>query len=310
VKSGGTLGCAALLLAWGAQLPVPLVHDEPLPDSQLALRVGNEWQVWWRSSAAPARWQNAPLLRRRVAWRRAAPGLEWGELFLRGTGEAWRTKLVVARINPSLVRLQLDTALGGGHAAWRLDRAPRNAILAVNAGQFFESLPWGWVRLAGEDFLSAAHGPLASTLAISRDGSVALGSADSALGVPPDRVSWAFQSYPTLLRRGEVPLPLRAPNRGIDVGHRDARLAIGLAADGTLIIAMTRFDALGQPFGMIPFGLTTPEMAAVMGALGATDAVLLDGGISAQMLIRGPDGEHRWPGIRAVPLALIVYSRS
>jgi exopolysaccharide biosynthesis protein len=36
----------------------------------------------------------------------------------------------------------------------------------------------------------------------------------------------------------------------------------------------------------LPFGLTTPEVAAVMGALGARRAVLLDGGISSQLLIR------------------------
>lgn len=248
------------------------------------------------------------MLARRVAWRRAASGVDWGELLLSGNGEAWRTKLIVARMDPSRVRLQLDTALGDGRA-WRLDRAPKDAILAVNAGQFYETMPWGWVRLAGEDFLSAAHGPLASTIAIAADGSVQFSPADSAASVPSDRVRWAFQSYPTLLRHGEVPLPLRAPNRGIDVGHRDARLAIGLTSDGTLLIAMTRFDALGQPFGMIPFGLTTPEMAAVMGALGTRDAVLLDGGISAQMLIRGRDGVHRWPGVRAVPLALIVQPK-
>lgn len=305
MRFGSALGCAAVFAAAASARPLQLARDEPLPESNLALRVAGEWRVWWKSHAAPSRWDNTPLLARRVAWRRAATGVEWGELLLGGSGEAWRTRLVIARINPSRVRLQLDTALGGG-AAWRLDRAPPDAILAVNAGQFLESLPWGWVRLDGQDFLSAAHGPLASTVAIDADGTVQLTPADSSLNVAGDHATWAFQSYPTILRRGEVPIPLRAANRGIDVAHRDARLALGRAPDGTILIAMTRFDALGSSLGLIPLGLTTPEMAAVMGALGATDAVLLDGGISAQMLIRGPDGEHRWPGIRSVPMALIV----
>jgi hypothetical protein len=41
-------------------------------------------------------------------------------------------------------------------------------------------------------------------------------------------------------------------------------------------------------------------------AFGARDAVMLDGGISAQLMVRDAHGEaHRWPGIRAVPLAVI-----
>jgi hypothetical protein len=96
----------------------------------------------------------------------------------------------------------------------------------------------------------------------------------------------------------------------VDVAHRDARLALGLDPEGRLLIAMTRFDALGGALDRVPFGLTTPEMAAVMGAMGATDAVLLDGGISAQLLVRDAAGiAHTWPGVRKVPLALIGSPR-
>jgi exopolysaccharide biosynthesis protein len=92
------------------------------------------------------------------------------------------------------------------------------------------------------------------------------------------------------------------------VGHRDARLALGRLPDGRLIVALTRFDALGGALGEVPFGPTVPEMAALMGALGCTDAVLLDGGISAQMLVRDSLGAaHEWRGIRRVPLALVAF---
>ena len=40
----------------------------------------------------------------------------------------------------------------------------------------------------------------------------------------------------------------------------------------------------------MPFGLTSPEMAAVMGALGCRQALLLDGGISGQLRLRDGDG--------------------
>ena len=73
---------------------------------------------------------------------------------------------------------------------------------------------------------------------------------------------------------------------------------------------MTRFDALGGALDRVPFGLTTPEMAAVMGAAGAIDAVMLDGGISAQLLVRDAAGvAHTWLGTRKVPLGLIAYPR-
>jgi hypothetical protein len=44
-----------------------------------------------------------------------------------------------------------------------------------------------------------------------------------------------------------------------------------------------------------------------MGALGARQAMLLDGGISAQLLLRTPTGTERWSGLRRVPLALLVH---
>ena len=44
-----------------------------------------------------------------------------------------------------------------------------------------------------------------------------------------------------------------------------------------------------------------------MGALGCQPAVMLDGGISSQMMIRVYDGEQqRWRGVRRVPLGLVV----
>jgi exopolysaccharide biosynthesis protein len=45
---------------------------------------------------------------------------------------------------------------------------------------------------------------------------------------------------------------------------------------------------MGDVAGGVPLGPTTPEMAAIMGALGACDAVMLDGGISSQLLLRDP----------------------
>ena len=182
-------------------------------------------------------------------------------------------------------------------------------MLAVNAGQFIATMPWGWVVIDGVPRLRAGIGPLSTALAIDREGRVRWIAGDS-LATPPAGVATAFQSYPTLLAGdGDVPLALREPGRGVDLRHRDARLAIGGTRDGRIVIALTRFDAMGETAGALPIGPTTPEMAAVMGALGAREAVMLDGGISAQMLLRGGGRVWRWPGLRRVPLALIVRAR-
>jgi hypothetical protein len=73
---------------------------------------------------------------------------------------------------------------------------------------------------------------------------------------------------------------------------------------------MTRFEGLGGALDNLPFGLTTPEMAALMGALGCRQAVLLDGGISSQLMVQDREGERQvWRGMRYVPLGLVAVPR-
>jgi len=285
-----------------------------LPNSALAVWRDGGWHRWWRSSAAPVRWAAPdPTLTGALAWRPVADGVAWAELRLAGSGEAWRTRAIVARLDPTRVRLRLDTAFAkdSRRAAWSLASAPAEALFAANAGQFLYTLPWGWVVLDGRQFLAPGRGPLATAFIVDSSGAIRWAPAD-ALAHPGTRrgVAAAFQSYPTLLEDdGTIPPPLRAPGPHVNLGHRDARLAIGQTRDGILLVALTRFDAAGDALGQVPFGLTTPEMAALMGALGARDAVMLDGGISAQMQIGQGPSRVRWPGLRKVPLALIAEPR-
>ena len=286
-----------------------------LPPSSLAVWTGKAWREWWRSDDAPDRWRGPhDAVADAVRWRTAANGVEWGELRLAGTGEARRLRAVVVRIDPRVVRLRLDTAFtaSGERAAWTVDDARPDAIMAVNVGQFVRTLPWGWVVLDGHQFLAPGSGPLATAVAVDSSGTVRWIGPDSLKDANLRRgVAAAFQSYPTLLTAdGEIPAPLREPGRGIDVEHRDARLGIGALADGRLLIVLTRFDAFGETLGSIPFGPTIPEFAALMGALGARQAVALDGGISGQMLVRDADGTHTWRGLRKVPMALVVLKKS
>jgi exopolysaccharide biosynthesis protein len=272
---------------------------------------GKTWREWWRSDAAPDRWRGPhDAVADAVTWREAGEGVEWGEVRLAGTGEARRLRAVVVRIDPRLVRLRLDTAFtaGGERAAWTVDDARADAIVAVNVGQFVRTLPWGWVVLDGHQFLAPGSGPLATAVAVDSSGAVRWIGPDSLTDPNVRRGAIAaFQSYPTLLNaEGEIPPPLREPGRGIDVEHRDARLGIGALPDGRLLVVLTRFDVLGESLGSIPFGPTIPEFAALMGALGARQAVALDGGISGQLLIRDAEGTHTWRGLRKVPMGLVV----
>lgn len=307
--------CAALVAALSLVLATgrpASAQDAPLPSSVLAFRdARGAWRELWRSSAAPTAWSGAPLARH-VPWKKGAPGLEFGELLLSGSGEAWRTRLVVARVYPARFRFALDTAFTPAReAAWTLAHVPAPAVLAINAGQFEATMPWGWVVLDGRRWLPPQHGPLSAALAQDTSGALRWIAGDDVSRVAASGgFRWAFQSYPAVLAHDSVLTPLRAPGRGVDVAHRDARAGICLTRDGQLLVAITRFDGVGGALHFVPFGLTVPEMTGVLGALGCRDAMLLDGGISARLRVRDARGTaHDWEGLRSVPLGLIALPR-
>ncbi len=311
--------CAAAALAWFSALDA-----QPAP---LAVADRTGWRGLWRpDSTAPTQWR-APdsTLLDALRWKAGRNGITFAEVPLRGDGEAWRTRGIIVRIDPARVRFALDTAFRRRRdvkgavvreARWRIEDAVAGALVAVNAGQFnatlIGTLPWGWVVMRGREWREPGLGPLSTAVVIDSIGTVRL-LPPSAFSAPERTaaMAYAFQSFPTLLEGdGAVPAALRDPNGGVDLTHRDARLAIGVRRDGIVLLVMTRFDAFGRILGAVPFGLTTPEMAALLGALGAQRAVMLDGGISAQMQLRDAAGVlQRWPGWRRVPLGLVVRPR-
>jgi uncharacterized protein YigE (DUF2233 family) len=248
-----------------------------------------------------------------LSWERAnADGVEWTEFPLRAGGTGRRSRVVVVRLDPALVRLSLArrAVAGSGDPDWDLDDAPADVVVALNAGQFTGSMPWGLLVERGVERLPVGDGPLSSVVLVHDDGRVRIVERGDIQFEQPGAlrdVAFAFQSYPTLLvGAGATPALLDSISRT----HRDARLALGLDAEGRVLIALTRFDLLGGALERIPFGLTTPEMASVMQGLGAQQAVMLDGGLSAQLLVRTPAGDAAWPGSRRVPLALLVHPRA
>ena len=299
----------ALTLVSAGALAAFRAHERPAGDV-LAVRSGRTWVTWWQRHQAPHQWSDETPLADRVKWRPGVAGLEWAELQLRGSSEAWRTRLVVVRVDPRLIDLSLVPAFARNQS-WSVADADSGVALALDAGQFRHSLPWGWVLSRGRELLQPEYAPLAGAVVMDSSGGVRV--------IPPGEVRdaetrgtarEAFQSYPMLLQNGLIPIALRQSGAGVNLEHRDARLALGTGADGRVIIALTRIDALGPSLGRVPFGLTTPEMAAVMGALGCGSALLLDGGISGQLSLRDQDGTvRRWPGFRSVPMGLVGRPR-
>jgi exopolysaccharide biosynthesis protein len=283
------LRLAAVGLAAGAAIG-GAVASYPGPGSSatgLAVRTTRGWETWWRSDAAPSRWDGSAELAGHISWRPGVAGIEWGELLLQGSSEARRTRVIVVRLDPRRITLSLVTAFTGNES-WTIAKADPGAALALDAGQFRHALPWGWLVSGGKELLSPEYAPLAGAVVMDSSGAVQIIAQDRvALERRRGLAREAFQSYPMLLQDGAVPLPILVPGSGVDLHHRDARLALGTLADGRVVVALTRFDLLGTSLGRLPFGLTTPEMAAVMGALGCRDALLLDGGISGQLLVRG-----------------------
>jgi hypothetical protein len=230
-------------------------------------------------------------------------------LRLSGDGEAWRVGVALVRFDPAQVSLQLaytpDRLNRPGR--WSVNDAPPAALFALNAGQFSGRGPWGWMIQDGIELSPPGTGPLAPAIVVDSAGRLGFVPADS---IPLVRarggLRLAFQSYPAVLvDEGTIPVPLRQPGRGVSLTHRDARLAICEQRDGRWLIALTRFEGLGGALASLPFGLTTPEMAALMGGLDCRRAVLLDGGMSGQLMVRNAGGTaETWNGLRRVPVGL------
>ncbi|HKP74981.1 MAG TPA: phosphodiester glycosidase family protein [Longimicrobiaceae bacterium] len=287
---------------------------QALPPSTLSVLRGGRWVTWWRSDRAPAAWSApSPVLGGAVRWTAVRPGLERAELRISGAGEAKRLRVILVRADPRRLafRLRSATRMERLLGNWTVDSAGAGAVLALNAGQFSGGRPWGWVVRDGREEQPPGTGALAMALVVDSSGTARLVMPGELSAVRArGGISAAFQSYPALLVDGRVPAALAAPGRGVDVAHRDSRLALGVLPDGRLLIAITRFDALGGAVDELPVGPTSPEMAALMGALGCRRAMLLDGGISGQLLVRPRAGEPlAWHAWRRVPLGLEAVER-
>ena len=250
----------------------------------------------------------AAFLTLTTAWRPVSPGVWQREMRMASDGPLAAVRAIVVRLEPSRVRFNLDYSSRdyGMIGTWTVDRMPSTGVVALNAGQFSGGAPWGWLVRDGVESQPPGSGSLGMSFVVDRTGVVSLVTRDELPSIRTKAVH-AFQSYPALLvGDGHMPWELQAPSRGVDLSHRDSRLALGIMDDGAVVIVLTRFGSLGRTGETVPWGPTVPEMSAFMKSLGCRRAMLLDGGLSSQLAVRGPDGVSQWKNWRAVPLGLIA----
>jgi exopolysaccharide biosynthesis protein len=122
----------------------------------------------------------------------------------------------------------------------------------------------------------------------------------------PFEPEFVLGAGPHLLHRGEQLAGEKESFPDGFYGQRHPRTALGVKADGTIVLATV--DGR-QP--KTSLGMSIPELAALMAALGCVEAINLDGGGSTTMAVRGrvvnspsdPSGE------RPVSDALLVFLR-
>ena len=161
-----------------AGLPAPNMGAGPA----LAVRAPSGWETWWQADAAPSAWRAPlPAVTDRVAWRQVAPGVERGEFSLSGDGEAFRVRVIVARLDPAQLEFRLVKPADGRVFAgrWAVDEAPDDAVFAINAGQFTDNRPWGWLVQDGVERQVPGTGPLAPAVVVDTTGALRLVSPDS-----------------------------------------------------------------------------------------------------------------------------------
>ena len=241
-----------------------------------------------------------------AVWEPVRPGVWQRESRMASTGALAPVRAVAVRMDPRLVTFSLGPLEHG--RPWTIDSVGALDAVAFNAGQFRASGSWGWVVRDGVEIQAPGSGSAVMAFVVDSNGVPSL-IEQSEVAVRRGHVRLAFQSYPALLvGDGSLAWELQERGRGVDLAHRDSRLALGIRADGSVLVVLTRFTGLGPGAGeMLPWGPTVPEMAAYMRSLGCQRAMLLDGGVSGQLAVRSRDGAlRRWPNWREVPLGLVV----
>jgi hypothetical protein len=170
------------------------------------LRVRHEspngsWVQWWQPDQAPTQWAKAdPRVDGAVRWTTVSHGVDRGALSIAGPGEAVRLRIILVRVDPRAVRIVLDANArdDGTLRPWRVDATSvaRSAVVALNAGQFTDSGPWGWIVHEGRTVRNPGIGTLAGGVAVLQDGRALVLDADSIQAMHRTGASAAISDLP------------------------------------------------------------------------------------------------------------------
>lgn len=285
---------AALLLA---------TIQAPLPP--LEVRVGDTWRPW-RDAAPNSAATHERLLDEAVTWKDSAAGLRRGEFEVRTASGYLRNSMAIIELDPTRFHFSLGiTPPAARRSAAEWLASDTSLILTSNTGLFrVNGTPQGLVLIEGRRH-SALAGWLDAVVVL-EGSSVQITDVEGARRLPP--AASAFQTLPWLIRGGRV---VYGYTNGLRLSrtHRDRRITLCLAENGTVRLLLSNFEVFGASAGTVPIGLTIPEQAALAAGAGCRDAVALDGGISAQIALRAGPRIVKMPGWRKVPLMLLVQRR-
>lgn len=245
----------------------------------------------------------------------ALPGspVRAGRVTVRVAGRAFVVDLVRARLSDVRVRVGLGGGRVGGTEGLAAMATRYGAHAAIN-GSFFDAYARGPVKKPGQMLIVGGQdvhvGSVGTLIGFTDGGEARMERASRVIaergswGVPPkpdpnddfwNRVDEALGAGPRLVRDGRVALDAAAE------GFRSpkiltasaARSAVGVTEDGWILLATTT--------------ATVSQLARVMVALHARDAMNLDGGASSGLWVCGK--YLRRPG-RAVGNALLLLPRA
>lgn len=220
----------------------------------------------------------------------AAPGVMYRKVIVGGTP----VHVVQADLNRKSVQVTIALPEGGiGHAESWSHLIGRTRPSAALTGTYFDvptAIPVGTIRIRGN---TVHRGSVGTALAINGANRARLVAC-----YPGRRDEWGddvsvLRAGPRLLAQGQVSLyPHLEGFRDRAILAQKARTATGITRHNKLLLV-----AVARPISL-------RKLAAIMAALGARDAMCMDGGTSAGLYYRGKS--HVVPR-RAMTNLLVVY---